>query len=148
MKVLPIGLLCLMSFTAADLNALDLLSEQIEPLDPEAVCQEAHQVRQDTILYSDCKGFDYINQRVVKDSMPPADFAQFLAGYELGADYQTNPEQQLLNWFEAAISPFDPTTRVSQDGHRFLFRTQSRHIFFEFDGSEWKIQQAALAPKS
>ncbi|MEN3159666.1 hypothetical protein ABC502_14895 [Alkalimonas sp. NCh-2] len=146
MKVFPTATLSLVALTAGSLSALDLMTEYIELLNPAAVCKEMHQVRQDTVLYSDCTGFDYINQRVVKDSMLPADFAKFLADYQLGDSYTTTADQPLLNWLEAVISPFDPATRVSHDGSRFLFRTKSSYIVFEFTGSEWQILTAALAP--
>lgn len=140
-KLLPLALM----FTVFGCNGLEIEQKPVSKVVPADICSEQTAFEsQATTIFTECKDYEFINQYVVFDAMSMADFSQFVAQYQLGEEFDTTLEQELLRHFDAMISPFDPKTKVSRDGDVMLFETKSQLAFFQRNADHWLLTKAVL----
>lgn len=140
-KLLPLALM----FTVFGCNGLEIEQKPVIKVVPADICSEQTAFEsQATTIFTECKDYEFINQYVVVDAMSMADFSQFVAQYQLGEEFDTTLEQELLRHFDAMISPFDPKTKVSRDGDVMLFETKSQLAFFQRNADHWLLTKAVL----
>lgn len=140
-KLLPLTLM----FTVFGCNGLEIEQKPVSKVVPTDICSEQTAFEsQATTIFTECKDYEFINQYVVVDAMSMADFSQFVAQYQLGEEFETKLEQELLRHFDAMISPFDPKTKVSRHGDVMLFETKSQLAFFQRNADHWLLTKAVL----
>lgn len=140
-KLLPLALM----FTVFGCNGLEIEQKPVIKVVPADICSEQTAFEsQATTIFTECKDYEFINQYVVVDAMSMADFSQFVAQYQLGEEFDTTLEQELLRHFDAMISPFDPKTKVSRDGDVMLFETKSQLALFQRNADHWLLTKAVL----
>lgn len=133
--------LCLTIFSC---HGLEIKSMEIIAINPSDICNEKISVDDKTSLFSNCEQYEFINQYIVFDTMSINDFHEFITNYQLGSDYQTTIDQELLRHFDAMISPFDSNTKVIQHKNLILFKTKNQHSFFQRNDGQWLLTKAIL----
>ncbi|MBU1308072.1 MAG: hypothetical protein KKE30_00900 [Gammaproteobacteria bacterium] len=143
--ILRFSLLIILIFAVFACNGLEVKTADIKTLVPEEICREKMVFDSDTtFIFSDCQTYDFINQYIVTDSMTMSEFRQFVAEYQLGNEYETTLEQNLLRHFDAMISPIDPNTSVESDENAVLFRTNKHLALFERKDDHWRLTKAVF----
>lgn len=129
-------------------NALEVENKRIIAVEPDEICQEKISFDNNkTTVFTDCLHYDFVNQYIVKDTMSVNDFYNFIAHYQLGTDYKTTIEQELLRHFDAMISPFDSNTKVLHDSNLVLVKTNTHDVYFHYNKDHWLLTKAVLAAK-
>ncbi|HEY0923107.1 hypothetical protein [Rheinheimera pacifica] len=126
-------------------NGLEIEKKVVSTILPAEICTERTDFAEKaTVIFSECEHYEFINQYTVTDAMSMAEFSQFVSKYKLGADYETTLEQELLRYFDAMISPFDPDTKVSQHNNLMLFEMKSHLALFQRNDDHWLLTLAML----
>lgn len=129
-------------------HSVEIESEGIIAINPDEICQQKIVFDNNkTTLFTDCLHYEFINQYKVNDSMSINDFYKFVANYQLGTDYKTTIEQELLRHFDAMISPFDPKTKVLHDTNLVLVKTNTHDVYFQNNKDHWLLTKAVLTSK-
>ncbi len=140
-NLLPLAL----TFVVFGCNGLEIEKKPVRVVVPAEICAEKTSFDgQATTIFTGCEHYESINQHVLVDAMNMDDFNQFVAQYQLGEEFDTTLEQELLRHFDAMISPFDPKTKVSRDGDVMLFETKSQLAFFQRNADHWLLTKAVL----
>lgn len=126
-------------------SGLEIEKKVVSNILPAEICTERTAFdEQATVIFTECEHYEFINQYTVVDTMSMAEFSKFVAKYKLGADYETTLEQELLRYFDAMISPFDPATKVSQHNNLMLFEMKSHLALFQRNDDHWLLTKAVL----
>ncbi|MGI5308373.1 hypothetical protein [Rheinheimera sp. WS51] len=143
--ILRSSLLIILTFTVFACSGLEIKTATLNTINPTEMCRDKMAFDSDTtFIFSDCQTYEFINQYIVSDPMTMPEFRQFVTEYQVGNEYQTTLEQNLLRHFDAMISPFDPNTTVESDTNIILFSTKQHLALFERKGDHWLLTKAVF----